>query len=135
MRTFKYRYIMLAMIVMLTGAFLVSGCGSKGGSANYSTNPPPTTPPPPPPPASTHLHLVTIQYMAFSPSSLTIPVGDTVQWTNDDAVTHTVTSDTGTELGSTLAPGTMYQHVFMTAGSFPYHCAIHTYMHGSVTAQ
>jgi plastocyanin len=32
-----------------------------------------------------------------------------------------------------LAPSATYQHTFATAGTFAYHCAIHTTMTGSVT--
>ena len=34
--------------------------------------------------------------LAFNPSSVTVAPGGTVLWTNNDAVTHTVTSDTPT---------------------------------------
>jgi plastocyanin len=132
MRIIRNRYFMLAMVIVFSGALAAMSCGGKGGSPNYATNPPPSSPPPPPP-AGTHFHSVSIQYIAFSPTPLTVSVGDTVRWTNNDGITHTVTSDTGTELGAQLAAGTSYQHIFGTVGSFAYHCAIHTTMHGLVT--
>jgi plastocyanin len=135
MRILKNKYLMLAMAVVFAGVLAVTSCGSKGGSPNYATNPPPTTTPPPPHTSAGHFHAVSIQYVAFSPTPLTVSVGDTVRWTNYDGITHTVVSDTGSELGAQLTAGTSYQHIFSTAGSFAYHCAIHTYMHGLVIVQ
>ncbi len=106
------------------GAAITAGCGSS----NKSTNPPQ-------PIHSANFQNVSIANFAFSPPSLTIQAGDTVLWTNNQNVTHTVTSDSGTELGETLAPGATYQHIFTTADNFPYHCTIHPTMHGSVTVQ
>lgn len=72
---------------------------------------------------------VFIQGMAFSPATLTVTVGTTVKWTNKDAIAHTVTSDTGTVLnsGNVAANGT-FSFMFMTAGTYSYHCAIHPSM-------
>ncbi len=83
-----------------------------------------------------HFKQVSIQGNSFSPSSLTIAVGDTVLWTNQDGVQHTVTSNTGSELGSALlSNGQTYQHIFGAAGPFPYHCTVHGGMTGTVTVQ
>ena len=103
----------------------VFGCNNSK-SPTYPNNPPPT---------SSHHHAVAIQGFAFSPSSLTIAVGDTVVWTNDDSAAHTVTSDSGSELNGSVGHGESYQHIFAAAGSYPYHCTVHPSMHGSVTVQ
>lgn len=77
---------------------------------------------------------VNISNFAFSPSSLTVKAGSTVTWTNNDATTHTVTSDTGTTLDSgNLATGQTYGKTFTTPGTYAYHCAIHPFMTGTVT--
>jgi len=48
-----------------------------------------------------------------------------VTWTNNDAVAHTVTSDSGGELNSgVLQPGDSYTYTFNSAGNFYYHCSI-----------
>lgn len=79
---------------------------------------------------------INIQNFAFSPSSLTIKPGDTVIWTNKDSMSHTVTSDSGNELiSSTINNGGTYSHVFSTAGTFAYHCSIHTSMKGTIIVQ
>ena len=79
---------------------------------------------------------VSIQNVAFSPSTLTIHVGDTVVWTNKDSVIHTVTSDTGTELNSAnLSNGETYSHTFNQAGTFNYHCTVHPMMKAKVIVE
>jgi plastocyanin len=76
---------------------------------------------------------VFIQGMAFNPSTITVTAGTTINWTNKDAITHTVTSDTKLfDSGSIGANGT-YSFTFATAGSFSYHCSVHPTMTASVT--
>ncbi len=78
---------------------------------------------------------VWIQGMAFDPGSKTVAVGTTITWTNKDAITHTVTSNNGVFDSGNLAPNATFSHQFSTAGVFPYHCAIHANMTGSITVQ
>ncbi len=69
----------------------------------------------------------------FSPNPIRITVGSTVTWTNATAPTHTSTSDTGAWNTGNIAPGGTSSAVsFPTVGTFPYHCAIHPSMTGSV---
>jgi plastocyanin len=79
---------------------------------------------------------VTIQNFAFSPANLSIKAGDTVRWTNRDSTAyHTVTSDSGGSelISDVLGDGASFSHKFTTAGTFPYHCSIHTSMKGTIT--
>jgi plastocyanin len=78
---------------------------------------------------------VTIENIAFSPSSITVPVGTTVTWTNKDSFSHTVTSDTGLFDSGEMSQGSTFSHTFNDKGTFSYHCTIHTTMHGTVTVQ
>jgi plastocyanin len=79
---------------------------------------------------------VTIANMAFTPPQITVNKGDTVTWANNDSIAHTVTSDTGSELGSgDIQPGSTYSHTFNTAGSFQYHCSIHPSMRGTIVVK
>jgi len=75
---------------------------------------------------------VSIANFAFDPQTITITVGSAIKWTNNDTVTHTSTSDTNVWDSGNIAPTDSYTHTFNTAGSYPYHCAIHTNMHGTV---
>jgi amicyanin len=114
--------INLILIALLFAILLISGCTqSTGGNQG---NPQPSA------------NSVDIKNFAFSPSTLTIKVGETVTWTNDDSTSHTVTSDSGSELGSgSISPGQTYSHTFNTAGTFDYHCSIHTSMKGEVIVE
>lgn len=76
---------------------------------------------------------VTIQNMAFAPQNLQVKVGQTVTWTNKDQRTHTVTSDTGAFDSGNVASNGSYSFTFTKAGTFPYHCNIHTSMKAQVT--
>lgn len=78
---------------------------------------------------------VQIADYSFTPSTVVIDLGDTVIWNQTGPHTHTVTSTTPAgELNSgDLVTGAQYSHTFNTAGTFNYHCSIHTSMTGSVT--
>ena len=83
---------------------------------------------------------------AFSPNPINVKVGDTVTWTNHEAVEHTVTSGTGAsdtnkgkEFDSGLTGptaltgiGKTFSHKFTAAGTFPYFCQLHPAMVGKV---
>lgn len=76
---------------------------------------------------------VKIVDFAFMPASITIPIHTAVRWTNRGSTTHTTTSDTAGIFDSgPLAPAAAFQHKFNTAGTFTYHCVIHTFMTGTV---
>ncbi len=77
---------------------------------------------------------VSISDFSFSPVAITVKKGTTVTWTNNDSISHTVTSDT--EHGpnsSTVSSGQTYSFTFNDEGTFNYHCSIHPQMQGTVT--
>ena len=76
---------------------------------------------------------VSIANFSFQPATIAVPVGATVTWTNNDTTGHTVTADDGSFKSDTLAPGATFSHTFAAAGTFAYHCSIHTSMTGTVT--
>lgn len=77
---------------------------------------------------------VSITNFTFSPATMTVQPGTTVTWTNQDDAAHTVTSDSGNELGSnSLRKGQTYSHKFDKAGTYAYHCSIHPQMKATVT--
>ena len=75
---------------------------------------------------------VTIQNFAFSPMTVTVNPGTTVQWTNLDGVAHTVTADNGSFTSGNINTNGTYSHTFTSSGTVTYHCAIHPFMHGGV---
>jgi plastocyanin len=68
----------------------------------------------------------------FSPSSVTIAVGDTVTWKNNGQAPHTATANNGSFDTGTIQPGGSGSHTFNSAGTFPYICTIHANMTGTV---
>jgi len=74
----------------------------------------------------------------FSPSEVTIGIGDSVTWHNDSTAAHTVTSgnpedgpdgvfDSGLFMG-----GETFSHTFTESGEYQYFCQIHPWMTGTV---
>jgi len=80
-------------------------------------------------------HAVAIAGFAFSPKDVTVTVGDTVTWTNSDATAHTATADDGSFDTGTIGANGTGTATFSTAGSFPYHCKIHSSMTGTITVE
>ena len=79
---------------------------------------------------------IAISNSAFATTSVTIKVGDTVTWTNQDSIAHTVTSTDGGPLNSgNLAKSATYSYTFTKAGTYAYQCSYHPYMTGTVTVQ
>jgi len=75
---------------------------------------------------------VDIRGFAFAPATVTVSVGGTVDWTNGDPASHTVTFNDGSQSSGTLAKGQAFKRTFDTAGTFTYHCLIHPSMTGTV---
>jgi len=78
---------------------------------------------------------VSIMNFAFDPPTLTVPVGTTVTWTNNDSTTHTVTADDGSFDSGNVDRGGTFSFTFSTAGTINYHCKIHPNMTASITVQ
>ena len=75
----------------------------------------------------------------YTPSPLSVPIGTTVIWTNNDNTEHTITE--GNPSGNTpangfdsgiLAPGKTFTHTFDTVGTIQYYCTLHPTMLGEV---
>jgi plastocyanin len=133
----KNRLRLLAAVVLVMVAVLAlvalpgcsSGTSSSGGSGGTSSGGGSTG-------GSTAAGAtaVTIANFAFSPASVTIKVGDSVTWTNNDSATHAVVGDGGISSGD-LTQGKTYTKKFDTAGSFAYRCSIHPSMTGTVVVK
>ena len=84
-------------------------------------------------PAAGGANTVTIANFAFSPATLTVPVGTTVTWTNQDGSNHFVKfTDAASDR---LKKGSTYTRTFTAAGSYAYECSIHPSMTGTVVVQ
>ncbi|HCL83158.1 MAG TPA: plastocyanin [Chitinophagaceae bacterium] len=109
----------------MVAAVIVGSCSKSGGysSGNNNTPPPGTA------------NAVSIVNMSFSPANLTVSPGTTVTWTNNDAMTHTVTADDNSFNSGNMATGSKFSKAFAAAGTYPYHCSIHAGMTGTITVK
>jgi plastocyanin len=71
--------------------------------------------------------------MSFSPAVATARVGQRVVWRNADVIIHTATADAGAFDTGVVSPGANSGIKVGTTGTFPYHCAIHPVMTGTLT--
>jgi plastocyanin len=74
---------------------------------------------------------VTVADMAFSPASVRVGLGESVTWSFQDSIAHTVTSDDGFFATGAVSGGARRSVRFASAGVFAYHCSIHPMMHGN----
>ena len=74
-----------------------------------------------------------IKDFAFGPADISAKVGQVITFTNGDTAPHTATLDDGTCTTGTISPGSSDGLVFNAAGSYPFHCKIHTNMKGTIT--
>ena len=76
----------------------------------------------------------------YIPAQITVGVGETVTWSNDDTAAHTVSSGTieggpdGLFDSGLFTAGTTFSQTFEEEGTFDYFCVVHPWMVGSVTA-
>ncbi len=124
--------VILVIVVAGGGAFLAM---HKNYSNNSASNTPTTANGSSSNTIAVATNMVEIQNFAFSPPNITVKKGTTVTWTNNDSTGHTVTETDGQNgpKSDILAPGKTFVFTFDTAGSYKYHCSIHTDMTGTVT--
>ena len=76
---------------------------------------------------------------SFSPAAVTISVGGTVRWVNDQPIAHNITPANPQQPGAfttqqvPATTGFAVAQRFQTAGVFNYSCTIHLGMTGSIT--
>ena len=110
---------------LAASALLLAGCSS---SAKTTTSTGTTS--------AAAADTIIIKNFAFSPATLTVAPGAKVTVTNEDSVTHTLTSTASPhafDTGDIAAGATMTFTAPSKAGSYSYICTIHTYMHGTLT--
>jgi plastocyanin len=93
--------------------------------------------------------VIKLSRLMFMPATTEIKVGTTLTWTNDESISHTVTSgaatgiDASTSLRSGEKPdgtydeqlakkGDSFSFTYDKAGTYPYYCDIHKGMNGEI---
>jgi plastocyanin len=117
---------MSSLAVIASLALVLVGCG--GGSSPYGSAKSSGS--------STQTAVagsaVNISNFKFSPRSVTAKPGARVTVSNEDSATHTATADDGHSFDTgDLAQGQSHTISLSKPGSYPYHCSIHPYMHGT----
>jgi plastocyanin len=107
-------------VFAIASLIAVAACGSDSTTA-------------PSAPASTNA--VSVSNNAFSTPNIQVSPGTTVTWTwASNAVEHNVTFSDGPTSGNRGANAT-FTRTFAAAGTFSYHCTIHSEMNGTVTVK
>ena len=123
-------------IRVTSGLLLVMSLAACGG---YNSPSAPSTGPTTAPAGSTTVNIPTgassQTTAAFGQNPLTIPVGTTISWLNDDGITHDTVADGGQWSSGNLGPGGRFNFTFASAGRFTYHCQIHPNMVGTIVVQ
>jgi plastocyanin len=77
---------------------------------------------------------VSIDNFTFSPTSITVKVGDTVTWTNRDDIPHVIVS-AGKFRSKALDTDNSFSFTFTAAGDYPYFCSLHPHMTGTIKVE
>ena len=112
--------------VLTLAALVLGGCGLTGPAHG--------------PPSPKAAAAVTMGFESYSPATVTVRSGDTVEWQNTSLITHTVTDDPkrAEKAGDSSLPsgaqtfdsgdipaGQVYLHTFMAPGTYRYFCLHH----------
>ena len=135
--------LIVALSLLLAVGALAASCGgstgggpSGGGATTTATGPKTTHVTAPSTTASAAGGAqVVMKDLAFDPASVTIKAGESVTWTNQDSMNHTVVADSGEFKSGELANQATFSFTFDTAGTYAYHCSIHPSMKATVVVE
>lgn len=80
-------------------------------------------------------NVINITGLTFSPQNLTIKIGTTVTWINQDPFPHTATADDGSFDTGVIQSNQRASVTFDKAGTFPYHCTPHPFMKATIEVE
>jgi plastocyanin len=133
----------IALLLTVFALFLIGcGGGSDSSSSSESTAPSAATGGGAPSSESDGggsgggAKAVTIADYMYKPASLTVPVGTTVKFTNEDSTPHTATSrESGAFDSGSIETGKSGEIKLEKAGTFAYYCVFHPFMKGTITVK
>jgi plastocyanin len=120
-------------VTLAASTLLLAACSSSSSSTPATTTTSSTTSTSS---AAAAADTIVIKNFSFSPATLTVAPGTKVTVTNDDSVTHTLTSTAAPQAfntGDVAAGATSTFTAPSKAGTYTYICTIHTFMHGTLT--
>ncbi len=128
-----------AMMVIVGAAALIAvgGCGASGTGYQGASSSPPSAASSTAPPSGTSPSLtITIKDFGYQ-GPVSVSPGAKITVKDEDAQAHTVTSDDGKSFDAAVdgGGGTAQFTAPTTPGSYPYHCAYHSNMHGTLVVK
>jgi plastocyanin len=78
---------------------------------------------------------IEISNFSFAPSTVTVPIGTQVTWTNKDEIGHNVVSADKSIKSKVLDTNDKFTFIFTKPGTYSYICTIHPRMKGTVVVQ
>ena len=75
---------------------------------------------------------VKIDNFVFGPAALTVPVGTTVTWVNQDDIPHNIVADDKSFRSKVLDTDEKFSFTFTKPGEYGYFCGLHPHMTGKV---
>jgi plastocyanin len=105
----------MRVLVVMTLAVAIAGCGGGSASSTEPANTPTTAP----------VVDVRMRENTFVPARIVVRRGELVRWTNDDKVAHTVASSKLKLASEAIRGGATFRYRPRKAGRFKYYCTIH----------
>ena len=127
-----------SITLSILGVLLLAGCGGDEGGSLVPVDRPVNS-------VSIVSRAETKGTAAFNPNPLSAAGNGVVRWYNDDnaaasgqyggsnGTIHTITADDNSFISGNIAPAGTFEHTFVTTGTYPYHCGIHSTMRGTIT--
>lgn len=81
------------------------------------------------------LATIKIENFTYNPNAVTVPVGTTVTWVNNDIVPHDVVSDDKSFKSKLLEKDEHFSYVFSKPGTYHYVCSIHPRMNANIVVR
>ncbi|HEU0235104.1 MAG TPA: plastocyanin/azurin family copper-binding protein [Candidatus Limnocylindrales bacterium] len=123
----------LAAAAMLALAACGGGASPAPSAAEPSPGEPSAAGDPCAPSTATGTVTASIIDFEFDPATVSAKVGDVISWTNDGSAPHTATLDDHSACATAqLAAGQSGAISFSAAGTYPFHCAVHPTMKGTI---
>ena len=74
----------------------------------------------------------TIDNFTFKPDTLTVRMGTTLVWENEDDIPHSIVEAQGKFRSAALDTGDTFSFTFDKVGAFDYFCGLHPFMKGKI---
>ena len=85
--------------------------------------------------AATAAAEVKIDNFTFAPQRVTVKVGTTVTWINDDDIPHAIASTTNAFRSKVMDTEDKFSFTFTTPGTFQYFCSLHPHMTATIVVE